>query len=349
MSSFHSSSSDVCVYHEKQYGSMCGQHCLNNLLQGPYFQPMNLANIAAELDKQELAILGGTKLGDEMGFTSSNVDDSGNFSIQVLNVALQQSHDISLVRDNKVLQKALESLEPDVGFVCNQSSHWFAIRFVHDTFWDLNSMNPSPLPISKFFLSAYLSQLKAEGFEIFVTTGKLPKALADPSIGDPGSWFRPGDTQEVAPVTDEIDFQAFSGQGQRLDGGNSFPANAVDAYGTGDADADLQMAIRMSLQEVSKPKAVQLRPEPELSDEGIVRIQVVCPKGKKTRRRFWEDETVGAVFEWVSTIVSSPVNAFKLRGPRGSICETLDSSIDANKLLTESGLVPSCSLTVQML
>ena len=25
------------IYHEKQVASLCGQHCLNNLLQGPYF------------------------------------------------------------------------------------------------------------------------------------------------------------------------------------------------------------------------------------------------------------------------------------------------------------------------
>nr|ADD00649.1 ataxin 3 variant e [Homo sapiens] len=28
------------IFHEKQEGSLCAQHCLNNLLQGEYFSPV---------------------------------------------------------------------------------------------------------------------------------------------------------------------------------------------------------------------------------------------------------------------------------------------------------------------
>jgi hypothetical protein len=34
---------DYFVYHEKQDSSLCGQHALNTLLQGPYFTAVDLA------------------------------------------------------------------------------------------------------------------------------------------------------------------------------------------------------------------------------------------------------------------------------------------------------------------
>jgi hypothetical protein len=43
------------VYWEKQEKDVmtCGVHCLNALLQGPVFTPVDLSNIALNLDKQE--------------------------------------------------------------------------------------------------------------------------------------------------------------------------------------------------------------------------------------------------------------------------------------------------------
>lgn len=45
------------IYHERQQASLCGQHCLNNLLQGHYFEASDLAAIAAELDSRERALM----------------------------------------------------------------------------------------------------------------------------------------------------------------------------------------------------------------------------------------------------------------------------------------------------
>lgn len=37
----------------QQEGSLCAQHCLNALLQGPYFTAVDLAALAQELDEAE--------------------------------------------------------------------------------------------------------------------------------------------------------------------------------------------------------------------------------------------------------------------------------------------------------
>ena len=76
------------LYHEKQESALCGQHCLNNLLQGPYFNAGALADIAHELDRKEKALMMTEGMtADAMAFmreASGNVDEQGNFSIQVL-------------------------------------------------------------------------------------------------------------------------------------------------------------------------------------------------------------------------------------------------------------------------
>ena len=69
---------------------LCGQHCLNNLVQGNLFDAGILASIANDLDKEERLLMDNSEslnLRDGV-YGSANVDDSGNFSIQVLRNAL---------------------------------------------------------------------------------------------------------------------------------------------------------------------------------------------------------------------------------------------------------------------
>ncbi len=72
---------------ERQKAALCGQHCLNNLLQGPYFTEGELAEIAHELDSRERALMfsAGTETAEAIAYAaeeSGNVDDSGNFSVE---------------------------------------------------------------------------------------------------------------------------------------------------------------------------------------------------------------------------------------------------------------------------
>lgn len=45
---------NVVVYMQQE-GSLCAQHCLNALLQGPWFSPVDLAALAQSLDESERA------------------------------------------------------------------------------------------------------------------------------------------------------------------------------------------------------------------------------------------------------------------------------------------------------
>ena len=67
-----------------------------------------------------------------------------------------------------------------MGFIFYQMSHWIAYRKVNDVWYDLNSqsnyllMKPQPVQISEFFLSAQMSKLQDEGFQVYVIRGNFP-------------------------------------------------------------------------------------------------------------------------------------------------------------------------------
>uniref|UniRef100_A0A7S0XME4 ubiquitinyl hydrolase 1 n=1 Tax=Elphidium margaritaceum TaxID=933848 RepID=A0A7S0XME4_9EUKA len=169
------------IYHEHQSSQLCARHCLNNLLQGPYFTEFDLSQIALALDKEEQALL--TQDGDadngllewlKHNQSSQNVSDDGNFSIQVLRRALDNLSLKIYHFGNEQVSVAQAHPENETGFICNLQAHWFAIRRIGGQWYNLNSLSGLPettaLPttISNFYLSAFLSTLQNDGYSIFV-------------------------------------------------------------------------------------------------------------------------------------------------------------------------------------
>ena len=74
------------VYFESQESSLCGQHALNGLLQGPYFSASDLSSIALSLDVEEKSLGIGQQSADSR---SNNCNDSGFFSLATMERALQ--------------------------------------------------------------------------------------------------------------------------------------------------------------------------------------------------------------------------------------------------------------------
>ena len=169
------------IYHEHQSSQLCARHCLNNLLQGPYFTEFDLSKIALDLDKEEQALL--AQDGDENNGLiewlkenkqSQNVSDDGNFSIQVLRRALDNLSLKILHFGGDQTKDAQEHPENETGFICNLQAHWFAIRRIGGVWYNLNSLSglpetkAIPTTISNFYLSAFLSTLSNDGYSIFV-------------------------------------------------------------------------------------------------------------------------------------------------------------------------------------
>ena len=81
------------IFHEQQDGSLCAQHCLNSLLQGQFYSAVDLADMARELDTMEQTRMAemGVDTPEYRQFLeqpSTNMDDSGFFSVQVISRAL---------------------------------------------------------------------------------------------------------------------------------------------------------------------------------------------------------------------------------------------------------------------
>ncbi|KAM7375835.1 hypothetical protein PAMP_005602 [Pampus punctatissimus] len=176
------------IFHEKQEGSLCAQHCLNNLLQGEYFTPVDLSSIAHQLDEEERMRMAEGGMGSEEYRTflqqpSGNMDDSGFFSIQVISNALRVWGLELILFNSREYQSLMINPINEKAFICNYKEHWFTIRKLGQQWFNLNSLLTGPELISDTYLALFLAQLQQEGYSIFVIRGNLPECEAEQILG----------------------------------------------------------------------------------------------------------------------------------------------------------------------
>lgn len=274
-------------YFEQQEASLCGQHLLNNLLQGPYFQASDLGQIAQELDQQEVAL----GLREPHG-QSQNVDLAGNFSIQVLETALQRQFGLSLSRD---CAPALKSIQlQDLGqmeqtaFVFNFHDHWFCVRWLGASagdFYELNSLKDSPRLMSKTTLGMTVSQMQNEGWSVFAVQGdRLPAVVEQPGEAH---WVSLG---PEPPVKKQAFFQ-----------GKAYSMRKEEE----EEDGELAKALRLSLEDFDAKQMEVLEPEPPLSEPAVTLQLILPPTGRRVRRRFLATASTLQVFAWAKTKVEA--------------------------------------------
>ncbi|WWC91646.1 uncharacterized protein L201_006592 [Kwoniella dendrophila CBS 6074] len=161
-------------FEQQEAGSqLCAQHCLNNLLQQFTYTEFDLADIAKKLDQAENATL---DMSHQLK-KSYNFDDTGFFSISVLERALEV-WDSSLVRwRGEAMREYQEHPEEQVAFILNLSSHWFPLRrfstyppskSANKRWYNLNSFLNQPEWISPTYLRLVLTQAEQEGYSVFV-------------------------------------------------------------------------------------------------------------------------------------------------------------------------------------
>lgn len=260
--------SDTYIFHEVQESMLCGQHALNNLLQESIFTPIDLAEIAQGLDAQERAFMtvDGNMTPDAMKFlseSSGNVDESGNFSIQVLRAALQQSHAIELISWTADGGNQSSEMTAEKGFIVNRSSHWFTVRKIKTRWWNLNSTLERPEPITEFYLTAFLSQLIGDGYSVFQAKGKVPVAGVKPfgsSSTASTKWYSEKDLVTKNGPTAE-GATSFPGEGRRLVGKKS----SNSAIEIDDPDFLYNQAIRASVGDSHYQSQMEDDDDPELA------------------------------------------------------------------------------------
>lgn len=243
------------VYHEKQIGSLCAVHALNNLLQAPLLDEVRLAEIAHTLDAQERRALQGAGLGLET--ESANVRADGFFSVQVIAQALEHIGLLATPIGAESMRGVAARPEGEVGFIFNRSQHWFAVRRLGAHLFDLNSMQPQPRVLAPAQLAELIAQAAANGYSVFVVRGRFPlaaieqtpnrlKAAADACSAGGGASARPI-------------FDAFTGAGQTLSGGAAAPALALpaDVAALQATDPELAAALVASMADAAPKRSAE--------------------------------------------------------------------------------------------
>lgn len=252
------------LYHEVQESKLCAVHCVNTVLQGPFFSEFDLAALASDLDRTEQQMM--LQPPSPATHESFNVSMDGDFSIQVLQKALEVWDLQVIPLHSPVAEPAQVDPELENAFICHLQDHWFCIRKVNGEWYNFDSLYAAPEHLSKFYLSAYLDTLKGFGWSIFLVRGNFPKECpmtsAEASNGF-GQWLLPEDAERITkscnsgqrqqqqqqpprtPPVEDDDLSAAIAASLRDNGGE------VGTSGNDHGDDDLAAAIAASLKDSS--------------------------------------------------------------------------------------------------
>ncbi|XP_062207461.1 putative ataxin-3 homolog [Phragmites australis] len=245
------------LYHEVQEGKLCAVHCVNTALQGPFFSEFDLAALAADLDQRERQVMleGGAATaaaGDFLaeGEGSHNVSLGGDFSIQVLQKALEVWDLQVIPLDSPAAGSSLFDPELEAAFICHLQDHWFCIRKVNGEWYNFNSLYPAPEHLSKFYLSAFIDTLKGSGWSIFAVRGNFPKEcpMATEGSNGFGQWLTPDDARKITASCNQVETPIQQANTSRL-GDQSEGISEMDMIAAQQEEADLNAAIAASLME----------------------------------------------------------------------------------------------------
>uniref|UniRef100_A0A2K5KGM7 ubiquitinyl hydrolase 1 n=1 Tax=Colobus angolensis palliatus TaxID=336983 RepID=A0A2K5KGM7_COLAP len=218
------------IFHEKQEGSLSAQHCLNNLLQGEYFSPVELSSIAHQLDEEERMRMaeGGVTSEDYHTFLQHNA-----LKVWGLELILFNSPEYQRLRIDPINERS---------FICNYKEHWFTVRKLGKQWFNLNSVLMGPELVSDTYLALFLAQLQQEGYPMFVVKGDLPDCEADQLL----QMIRVQQMHRPKPIGEEL---AQLKEVHKTDLERVLEANDGSAMLDEDEE-DLQRALALSRQEI---------------------------------------------------------------------------------------------------
>lgn len=279
------------LHFEKQEGNLCAQHCLNNLLQGDYFNVIELSKIAADLDalqdeqmtaeeSQRIRAENVTSPSHDDGADRShNMDDSGFFSVHVIERALQV-WGLRLVRwaSEEVRQsQGANKPEDQIAFILNLDAHWYALRRFGNAsqrWYNLDSRNATPTWISPTFLGMQLVDGESEGYSVFSVMpidATNPSPLPHCDADDIAVSF-PQEQKASTDDADELEKQmleaamrdslAMSANIPHWTSAEEAAMTSTSNFTTGKADDEVDRALRQS-----KPQQNSTVPEDNLEQE----------------------------------------------------------------------------------
>eukprot|EP00442_Polarella_glacialis_P004246 CAMPEP_0115090290 /NCGR_PEP_ID=MMETSP0227-20121206/25324_1 /TAXON_ID=89957 /ORGANISM="Polarella glacialis, Strain CCMP 1383" /LENGTH=311 /DNA_ID=CAMNT_0002481373 /DNA_START=26 /DNA_END=962 /DNA_ORIENTATION=- len=219
------------IYHEKQIGSLCAIHCVNNLLQGPKFSEQEFRRVTQELDRAEAALMGGASM------DYGNARSDGFFNVQVVQAVLSKSRYEMDAMSSEAARNNKADTAKETAFILNKNEHWFSVRRIGREWFDLNSCIKVPRHYSDADLRFHISDAVKEGYQVFVVRGDFPKCALE--LGDPKKLV------EAIQGCGRPDqgYSLFAGSGQTLSSG---PGDAPAAAPIAQSDAAALRAARLA-------------------------------------------------------------------------------------------------------
>lgn len=219
---------------------------------------------------------------------------SGNYSIQVISEGLERQGLTTTNIDSADVRRTMTDPCEETGFICNSSEHWFSIRKVGRSWYNLNSLADGPKLVSDFYLSALLESVKVEGFVIFVVRGDYPTLTREQfgSFQDNQMWF-PSSMFALPSATEQPDELARAIEES---------LNSIDDQG------DFQRAIEESLMATSTPP-LQDFGEIEAEAEGpdVFELRVRIWDGTTHLRKFNPNDPLSKVKDWIQATTKQHV------------------------------------------
>jgi len=233
------------IYHEKQIGSLCALHAVNNMLQGPLFDEFSFRTVAQQLDQAERRLTGGE------GLDYGNARADGFFNVQVVQAVLNQAgYEMQPVQGEAVRNAKVDTAK-EIAFILNKQEHWFSLRRIGREWFDLNSCLCTPRHYSDADLRFHIRDAVREGYMVFVVQGDFPRCALEENpkslVEAVQGCGRPGQG-----------YSLFAGEGNRLDsnGAVSSHGNPVSVAGPSDMNALRQARLARFSGSAAAPQAI---------------------------------------------------------------------------------------------
>jgi len=227
------------IYHEKQIGSLCAVHCVNNMLQGPLFSEIDFHKVAMQLDSAERRLMEG---GGDLDYGNARMD--GFFNVQVMQTVLNHAGYEMQPLKGEAGRSAEADTAKENAFILNKREHWFALRRIGREWFDLNSCLKTPRHYTDGDLRFHIRDAVREGYMVFVVRGDFPRSALEED---------PKKLVEAVQGCGRPDqgYSLFAGSGNRLDAPGGSAAAGPAAAGAAaakaaPANADALRAARLA-------------------------------------------------------------------------------------------------------
>ncbi|KAK1311811.1 hypothetical protein QJS10_CPA07g00054 [Acorus calamus] len=179
----------MMLYHETQQSKLRAVHCVNTVLQGPFFLDHELTDLASYLYNMV-----SSDEDDDVFYidVSHIVSLGGHFSLQVVHAALEvwNLHVIPIEDDERAkIDPGLEN-----AFICHRQNKWVCARRVGGEWYSFDGARDVPERLPKHAISAYFDSLRDDGWGVFAVRGDLPDECPA-SSSRYGKWVLPEDAR----------------------------------------------------------------------------------------------------------------------------------------------------------